>query len=527
MTVFRRERHVVPRWRPLGVAVQSRELARPQAVAPQSTLAPELTVRLEAWRRARDLVTASEVLETAIVTGKEHEAVRAARLISDAATAATPLVKRHAELVLLRTGPLSDDRGNDFPDPHTTRVRTREFGDDPLAWADLALGYVIAGKQEAAERAMRVALQLAPHDRLILRAAARLYLHLSDAERAHDLLRRNEATRRDPWLMAGEIALSSIAGKPPSFFKAGRTMIEDEGALPFHLSELASAIGTVHLRDGSRRARRMFERSLVDPTGNSLAQAEWATPLIGDIVAPRAAERVRDSSEARAFHAYWAGDFNRVLQESERWMVEEPYSTRPYVSASAAAIALDRPQVARAHSEKGLARDPDSLILHNHLAYALIELDLFQEASRVIQHALSHRPGGVSVGSLIATAGMLAIRQGMLKEGERLYGQAIAFFKKSGNQQLEALASAYLAREISRAGAPNASALLAEAERLYKNLRFLPEAKVVIDRARHWQEAVRHRHELMLTAPKTYLPEKANALLGASFAAAETITKEG
>jgi tetratricopeptide (TPR) repeat protein len=502
MTVFRRERHVVPRWRPLGVAVQSRELARPQAVPPQAALDPELTARLEAWRHARDLVTASEVLETAIVTGKEHEAVRAARLISDAATGATPLVKRQAELVLRRTGHLSNDPGDELPDLHATRVRTREFGDDPLAWADLALGYVIAGKQEAAERAMRVALQLAPHDRLILRAAARLYLHLNDAERAHDLLRRNEATRRDPWLMAGE------------------------AALPFHLSELASAIGTVHLRDGSRRARRMFERSLVDPTGNSLAQAEWASPLIGNIVAPRAAERVRDSSEARAFHAYWAGNFDRVLQESERWMVEEPYSTRPYVSASAAAIALDRPQVARAHSEKGLARDPDSPILHNHLAYALVELELFQDASRVIQHALSQRPGGVYVGSLIATAGMLAIRQGMLKEGERLYGQAIAFFKKSGNQPLEALASAYLAREMSRAGASNASALLGEAERLCKDLRFLPEAKVVIDRARHWQGAVRHRNELMLAVPKTFMPEKAGALLGAGLTIAESITKK-
>jgi hypothetical protein len=68
--------------------------------------------------------------------------------------------------------------------------------------------------------------------------------------------------------------------------------------------------------------------------------------------------------------------------------------------------------------------------------------------------------------------------------------------------------------------------LLGEAERLCKDLRFLPEAKVVIDRARHWQGAVRHRNELMLAVPKTFMPEKAGALLGAGLTIAESITKK-
>lgn len=509
MTVFQRDRHVVPRWRPLGIAVKSRELARPRYNPSNVGLDPELTARLEAWRRAPDLVSASEVLETAIVTGMEHEGVRAARLLSDPAAGATLLVRRQAELVLRRTGNLPNDRGDELFDMHATRAKTREFNDDPLAWTDLALGYVIAGKRQSAERAMRIALQLAPHNRQVLRAAARLYLHIGDAEHAHDLLKRNEATRRDPWLMAGEIALSSIAGKSPSFFKAGRALIDEKAALPFHFSELASAIGTVHVRDGNRKARRMFEQSLVDPTGNSLAQAEWANPHIGDIVSPDAVARVRDSSEARAIQAYWAGDFARVLQESEQWITEEPYSSRPYISASVAAIALDKPHVARAHSENGLARDPDSEILQNHVAYALIELESFKEAARVIQNALSKRRDSIFVGSLMATAGMLAIRQGMLKEGEHMYSEAVAFFRKCGNQPLAALASAYLAREMSRAGASNAAELLAEAERLCKNLRFLPEAKIVIERARHWQAAVRHRQELSVPTTRRYLPERA------------------
>jgi hypothetical protein len=90
--------------------------------------------------------------------------------------------------------------------------------------------------------------------------------------------------------MAGEIALSNLAERNPRFLKLGAEWVDENKARPRHLSELASAIGTVHLKEGNRKARKLFKTSLVDPTGNSLAQAEWATPRLGSLVHPRALE---------------------------------------------------------------------------------------------------------------------------------------------------------------------------------------------------------------------------------------------
>jgi Flp pilus assembly protein TadD len=76
------------------------------------------------------------------------------------------------------------------------RQHVYRFPDDAFSWADLALGFMTIGKKDAARRAMTVALHLAPFNRHVLRCASRMYLHLGDPERAHDLLKENAATKR-------------------------------------------------------------------------------------------------------------------------------------------------------------------------------------------------------------------------------------------------------------------------------------------------------------------------------------------
>lgn len=494
---FRNNRHVVPRWRPFAKAVAGGELFMPNDLtqAKQRDLSPELKERLEAWRRNKNIITAAEVVESAIVHGMEYEALNPARLILDPDASATPLLRKQAYLVLQRT-----DKAEAEPvaiggslDLHAARARAYAFPDDPFSWADLALCLVIISKTVAAERAMRVALQLAPHDRQILRVAARLFLHLDDPERAHDLLKRNDATKSDPWLMAGEIALSFLAERKPSFLKSGTALLEGGNFQPLHMSELAAAIGTVHLRDGNRRARKLFTTSLIDPTGNSLAQAEWASPHLGQLVSPQKIFNVQDSGEARAFQAYWAGDFQRIIDECELWKNEEPYSSRPYMVGSMAAITLDNVDLALNYARTGLERDRDSIILKNHLAYALIARKEFKEASQILVQSLSKSPEDIFYGALLATSGMLAIRTGELEMGMKLYKTAIALFKKLGNLNSEAMASVYLALEAARAGVADTAKLIDEAERICKDLKFLPEAQVVLSRARYWQAAIGHR----------------------------------
>jgi hypothetical protein len=75
----------------------------------------------------------------------------------------------------------------------------------------------------------------------------------------------------------------------------------------------------------------------------------------------------------------------------------------------------------------------------------------------------------------------------------KLYRTAIALFKKIGSQNSEVMASVYLALEAAHAGAAETAKLIDEAEQLCKNLKFLPEAGVVLSRARNWQAAIAHR----------------------------------
>lgn len=229
-------------------SVTSGDLALPKKTnkKPASDLSPELKKRLESWRRDPNILTAAEAVETAIVDGVEHEAVRPARSLVMQNSAATALVRRQAATVLRRTGhgdevPVDFQNTPDFP-IKIARSRTRQFPRDAFAWADLARALVIERKDFDSQRAMAIALQLAPNNRHVLRAATRLFVHVDDAERAHDLLKKNAATKHDPWLMAGEIAVSALAERKPAFFKTGSKLIDEGGIAPRQLSELAAAI---------------------------------------------------------------------------------------------------------------------------------------------------------------------------------------------------------------------------------------------------------------------------------------------
>jgi cytochrome c-type biogenesis protein CcmH/NrfG len=55
-----------------------------------------------------------------------------------------------------------------------------EYPNSAIAWMDLARVFTIKGQGQKAKRAATIALQLAPHDRYIVRCAVRLFLHTGD-----------------------------------------------------------------------------------------------------------------------------------------------------------------------------------------------------------------------------------------------------------------------------------------------------------------------------------------------------------
>lgn len=484
------------------MTVRSGELAIPRVATEAVARNPsqELVRRLEAFRRGPDKLTAADLIETAIVEGLPEEAVRAARILLLPRSGATPLLREQAGRLLREVHGESEHLGQTEDDPGSSvapwRAATRSYPRDPLAWVELALGYVTVGKNEAALRAMAVALQLAPNDRHVLRSASRLFLHRRDAGQAHDLLRNNAATRTDPWLMAGEIALSSLAGRSPRFFKAGVALVDEGGTRPLHLSELASAIGTVHLKEGNRKARRLFNTSLIDPTGNSLAQAEWVNPRLGGLVDRDSLDRKADSIEARVFEAYWRGEFREMVKRCEAWRVEEPYSSRPAQFASGAAITIEDFDETLRFCDEGLKKNPEHTVLKNNRAYALVATERYTDAAPLIASCLANAEGDDRA-RLTATHGFLFMRTGDLDRGTKLYRDAISSLRRSNNLVSESLAWAYFAQEAARAGLPEAAQILEDARNACKRHPYLTEAPVLLGRAERWMQVVAHRNGQM------------------------------
>lgn len=480
------KRRVVPRWRSLRETLRTSELAisKKHIDDPASNLLlPEYLQKLENWRRSPSLLTASEVMESAVVCGREFECLPAARQLVFSEVSATPAIKKMATLVLRRSGLFADLPDEDIKDAvlekgqHRALIRINPT--DALAWVDLALRQTIDGYTDHALRSIRVALQLAPNNRHVLRSAARLYLHAGDPSLAYDLIARSPATKFDPWLIAAEISLAELAQRRPKYVKQAIAYLGEGKFLPRHISEAAAAVATLELVEGNRRkARKHFSTSMLDPTGNTLAQAEWASPQFGDqLVSDRQLQHGDEKFEANAFHHFLQHEYREVVLDCYKWAEIEEYSVRPYEFGAVAASTNSEFNVAIAFCKVGLKKRPQNTVLLNTYAFSLASLGDVAAAERV----LSQIPAGASEqAQSIATAnhGLIHFRNGEYERGRTSYLLAIRNFEQRGEQNLATLARYYFAKEAISARLADAKELLFVAKQSAEKMNSIDAKKI-------------------------------------------------
>jgi Tfp pilus assembly protein PilF len=466
--IWTRGRRLVPRWRSLGSTLASLELASPRkaGVSAEPISNVDYLARLERWTLHPSLVTAAELLEIAIIDGREKDALNAARRLVQIDKNATPLIHAQAIAVLRRNG-LDNEipvRLLDTAPAPAARHFTRLHPKDPLAWVELALRQVVAGHSPAARHSMRIALALAPNDRHVLRSAARLYLHDGEPERAHDLIARNAATKGDPWLMAAEIALAEVAKRDPRFQKLGLRTLDDRNLSARQITELAGSVGTEEFLNGSRKkSRRSFELSMNDPTGSSLAQGEWASQEIGsELVSDARLQTTLEAAEAQAFHRHRLGAYEDVPELCWKWADADSFSIRPFEFGSAIAGMLQDHEAALKLAEKGLAMRPGTPGLLNAMAFSLASSG---EPERAAEQLIKINLNESDYVYFLTAAnwGLVAFRSGYPARGRELYNRAVEGFNKLGRADLAARAKIYLAVEAIRAQEVDGPALLAEA----------------------------------------------------------------
>lgn len=465
-------RVIIPRWRDFRTTValgelspvgESRVATKPTATSEQL---PEILRKLRSDFDANPgPAFAGDLLSTATALRREDAVQDIAQAVMSWEQPLAPAVRRMAERTLgidanELTASVEWKEGSVGSGALRKRVsqikhRLRLIPANAFDWMDIGLLYESLGQRAQAERAVEAANALAPQNRFVLRSSARFWIHRNDFERAHRLLTRASNVRRDPWLLAAEIAAASVAGRISKNLKAARNWASSGQLEPRSASEMASAVATEELQSGGIKvARKLFRVSLENPTENAVAQASWADRRYGGAFSWQMNLSVSPwSPEAVAVDCLRAEKWDEAITATGAWLMDQPFSVRPALNASFLfTTALNNPRAGIEVCRFGLLANPHDVTLRNNLAFALCLVDRPEEAEVTLRGigGLLRDEGQDAV--LAATRGLVLFRKGQPEVARREYMKAIEFFERSQQPGKALRARLYLALEEVRLG---------------------------------------------------------------------------
>ena len=433
------DRRVIPNWRSLRDTVSNGELEYPS----NEHIAFNLEEYEHDWSREHSLLYASELVSAAVANGIIHNSVAkdaaefvlnqdgkttesqrtvALSLLAEDNDRAFPKCNHEIDELLMNTGEIYAKIGY-------LKSIIRKYPFSPINYVEVARFYTMIGQTNQAIKMMNIALGLDSDNRFISRSAARLFVHVEDLDLAHYVLRKNKQVAFDPWLMASEISVNLMRERSSSLIKKGVALINSGDFSPFSLSELSSSLGTLEFVKGTqKRSKLFFEKSLISPNDNSLAQAEWAKANKLSLHFDKTVcDKVNMSYEANALYAYQKDKYEDALKASIRWLNDMPYSKNPiFVGANISYTFLKDYKTAAKILKRGLEANPNEPAFINNLAYTYALDGKLVEANEIIQKAnkVSDIDERTQI-CLSATRGLIAYREKRIEEGRALYMEAI------------------------------------------------------------------------------------------------------
>lgn len=461
------DRKIIPRWRSFRDTIRTRELDGPSAGHPRvhsAAAAGFLAQRLADWKRHRTVGHASDLLSGGVALGRQSEVEEAARFLIRSGSDVSKWVR---EMALNALGYTPDNSNHSPSDPTATEqqlhAKIRSFRqmlriepNDPIAWVEIARNHTALGNTYHAQRSVLTALQLARNNRFVLRAATRFWLHEGMADKAHKVILEAESTPFDPWLIAAEIAIGGIRGGRPTLTRAARRMLTENRIPENQLTELASALATLELESGNfSKSKKLFRRSLIDPTENSVAQAVWASRKHGVSGMRFGLDKVEDSHEAQTLYAVRDGSWKDCVVPCRSWHYYQPFSKRPSILGSYVfGTALADYSSAMKFAEMGLLANPRDFLLLNNFAFAAAQCGEIDKAIRKLSIVDRRSLSPKEMAIFKATNGLVLFRTGKVDQGRKLYREArsaIGAYTKDHDKTLAALATAFHAIEELRA----------------------------------------------------------------------------
>ena len=414
---------------------------------------------------------AADLVGAAIAVGQGGKAVQAARFLLRDKDDISPWLRELAERVLSVESP-HVSAGQKALEDYVKNYRRalREDPRDPVMCVDMSRVYASLGLRNKAKKYMEIALAMEPRNRFVLRSACRLWAHLGAIDRAHDTIVKSDRTRHDPWLLAAETATSGALRRPPKFVRVARNVLKDKRYSPNHVSELAAGLATMELDSGNlKESRRLFRRSLEQPTENSVAQVVWASRRDPSIEVEDRHLNMPNIFEAMSWTCFLKGNWGRVVEQCHRWQSDQSFSSRPMILGSyVSAVALEDYSRSAQFAKEGLVVNPDDFALLNNLTFAHINLQEFDKARNTMKMMKKSMNSNLERTVWLATSGLLALRTGAVDAGRRDYLDALEIAKNEDSDLLRASALSFFAAEAWNARMDDSQTLVVQALQLLK-----------------------------------------------------------
>lgn len=497
-----KERRVIPNWRDYKRTLQLGELSPSNKSVEPIVLNADRAI--EDWKQIKNIGTAADLVNSAFVSSIQNSELKyAIELIKSnngkASQSLLDLIK-HIELDSTISTAISNnslleidvDTINEFQAfinnksfhkvINRTKNRSKNEIRNPIIWVELARLYAMRGHENKAENAILTALHLAPNNRFVLRSATRFFIHKEKFEKALFYLRKAESLKRDPWLISAHIATSSIMGRFSPLIKDGKRLIDSNNYSDFELTELLSSLGTLEYKDGSyKKAKGFFQKSMIMPNDNSLAQLEWVSKDEKRFqINPFKFDKVINPFEARALELYERGNWKEAFYNSIKWFLDMPFSKRPAILGSYISGSLLKDKnAAIILCQVGLQANPYDPTLLNNMVYYLATSNNNEMLDSYVQQMMEinirELPNESKV-TFQATLGLVALKKGDIELGKNLYGVAIQNATNLKNEYLKNLAIANFANELINLKLPEQSRYI----ELVKNMKLSDNHKDLI-----------------------------------------------
>lgn len=487
----KKDRHVIPNWRSFENTAKLGELNGSRGIKLDSSFRPDISDLIEDWNDSKSIGVAGDILGVALVCNQENNPTvkDISHFVLQNKNIATKAIIEAAENVLnpknsiielnfdINSPDIFDDKTNLLEIHIKINTLKRKLIDNPynpINWVDMARLYSILGQEKKAERAIKNALFLSPENRFILRSVARFFVHIGDFDFAHDIIRKSELTKHDTWLLATEISLAALRERNSKFAKSGLKIVESDNFHPFNITELASALATLEMENANiKQSKKLFEKSLIKPNDNSLAQAEWASQEDKkfNFINPSQFQLI-NSFEAMAMDFSEQKKWKESIECSKKWFFDLPFSrTSVLFGNEIASRKLKDHNQAVEVAKLGLISHPHDAHLLNNIIYSLCLQNKTDEAKKyldLVKKEDMHANNDTAI-CLTATRGLYVFRKGLHDIGRQLYLESMRMSQASGNNYLNSLALINYTREEIILGIEDMSEIIPNLQKIAKH----------------------------------------------------------